>query len=292
MSFTIRELESLSGIKAHTIRIWEQRYNFLKPSRTPTNIRTYSNGELKTLLTVALLNKHGYKISAIDRMREEERDKAVLAFEDPALNEHLVNEMIGCMIDMRPMDFERLLNDHIQKCGIEKTITDVIFGFLEKVGLLWQTNRVVPIQEHIVSNIIRQKIISAIDDLPFVKKEEPLFILFLPEDEHHEMGLLFVSYLLRRKKIPVIYLGANVPLKDVSTLIELKAPEYLYLHLTSFPHRHNFQKYLAKLTQQAGKSKVLISGSVVQGQRKPPQPSVSLFQSFSELTRCLDTLPV
>jgi DNA-binding transcriptional MerR regulator len=292
MSFTIRELEVLSGIKAHTIRIWEQRYHFLKPSRTPTNIRTYSNEELKTLLNVALLNKHGYKISAIDKMQAEHRAKAVLELDSPGINEHLVNEMIGYMIDMRPVEFEKLLNDHIKKHGIEKTITELIFGFLEKVGLLWQTNRVVPIQEHIVSNIIRQKIISAINDLPFVKKEDPLFILFLPEDEHHEMGLLFVSYLLRKKKIPVIYLGANVPLKDVSKLIELKAPEYLYLHLTSFPHQHNFQKFIAKLSQQAGKSKVLISGSIVQGQRKPTQPGISLFQSFGELTSCLETISV
>src|SRR4051812_27311235 len=186
MSFTIRELEVLSGIKAHTIRIWEQRYHFLKPSRTPTNIRTYSNEELKTLLNVALLNKHGYKISAIDKMEAEYRAKAVLELESPAINEHLVNEMIGYMIDMRPIEFEKLLNESINKWGIEKTITEVIFGFLEKVGLLWQTNRVVPIQEHIVSNIIRQKIIRAIDDLPFVKRNDPLFILFLPEDEHHE----------------------------------------------------------------------------------------------------------
>src|SRR5205085_3864740 len=125
--FTIRELESLSGIKAHTIRIWEQRYNFLKPSRTQTNIRVYSNEELKTLLTVSLLNKYGYKISKIDRMLPVERSKAILHLpHHDAYNEHLVNEMIGHMIDLESIAFEEVLNRHIEQYGIEKTITGII----------------------------------------------------------------------------------------------------------------------------------------------------------------------
>src|SRR5215204_3065033 len=142
MAFTIRELESLSGIKAHTIRIWEQRYHFLKPSRTPTNMRTYSNEELKTILTVALLNKYGYKISKIDQMQPQQRTEAVLAIGQPdAYNESLVNELIGCMIELKSTEFEQLLNEHIRRSGIEHTITGIIFYFLNKVGILWQTNR-------------------------------------------------------------------------------------------------------------------------------------------------------
>src|SRR6476620_4867781 len=116
MGFTIKELETLSGIKAHTIRIWEQRYHFLKPSRTATNIRTYSNEELKTILTVALLNKHGYKISRIDTMAPEQRDKEALSLStEDAQSEHLVNELIGCMIDLDIRRFEDLLNNCIQR---------------------------------------------------------------------------------------------------------------------------------------------------------------------------------
>lgn len=158
MSFTIKELEVLSGIKAHTIRIWEQRYHFLKPGRTDTNIRRYSNEELKTLLTVALLNKYGYKISRIDSMSHEERTKAVMELPaQEASSERLVNKMIGYMIDMRNVEFEKLLNEHLKENGIEKTITEIIFYFLEKVGILWHTNHILPVQEHIVSNIVRQK---------------------------------------------------------------------------------------------------------------------------------------
>src|SRR6478672_703311 len=134
MSFTIKELESLSGIKAHTIRIWEQRYHFLKPSRTQTNIRTYSKEELKTLLTVALLNKYGYKISLIDQMPAAQREKTVLELpQQEAVDEGMVNEMIGCMVDMRHREFEQLVDEQIKKTGMEKTITGIIFHFLEKV---------------------------------------------------------------------------------------------------------------------------------------------------------------
>jgi DNA-binding transcriptional MerR regulator len=292
MAFTIRELESLSGIKAHTIRIWEQRYHFLKPSRTQTNIRTYSNEELKTILTVALLNKYGYKISRIDQMHPDQRTDAVLQLDQPeAYNENLVNEMIGYMIDLQSLEFELLLNDHIKRFGIERTITEVIFHFLNKVGILWQTNRIIPVQEHIVSNIIRQKIVSAIEGLPFVRKQEPLFLLFLPEGEHHEMGLLFVYYLLRKHNIPVIHLGANVPLKDLTYLLQFKKPEYLYLHLTSFPRHQSFQKFLSSVSTAANNATIVISGSVVQSSIKPLPPNLHFLKSFTEVVSYIAELP-
>lgn len=285
MSFSIKELEALSGIKAHTIRIWEQRYNFLKPSRTDTNIRRYSNDELKTLLTVALLNKFGYKISRIDFMSHEERTKAVMELSpQEAYNERLVNKMIGYMIDMRNVDFEKLLNDHVNQYGIEKTITEIIFFFLEKVGILWHTNHIVPLQEHIVSNIVRQKILSAIDNLPLVHKPEPVFLLFLPEDEFHEMGLLYIYYLLRKRKLPVIYLGASVPLKDVQYLFENKTPQFLYLHLTSFSRKHDLSKYLATLSQKFSRTKILLSGTAIRDYKKPLPSNVIKFQSLEEVT--------
>lgn len=291
MGFTIRELETLSGIRAHTIRIWEQRYGFLKPSRTATNIRTYSNEELKTLLTVALLNKYGYKISRIDQMHQEERTNAALQLpHEDAHRAHLVNEMIGCMVDLNNIGFEALLNRHIAKYGIEQTITQLIFSFLEKVGLLWQTSRIVPVQEHIVSNIIRQKIVSAIEQLPLPEQEKPLFLLLLPEDEHHELGLLFVHYLLRRQRLPVIYLGANVPVKDVGYLMRLRQPDHIYLHLTSFPPQHSFQKYIHLLAAQAGQIPIHISGSVTHAYKRSWPEQIQLLKSFMEVTAYISSV--
>jgi MerR family transcriptional regulator, light-induced transcriptional regulator len=284
MAFTIKELESLSGIKAHTIRIWEQRYGFLKPSRTGTNIRTYNNEELKTLLTVALLNKYGYKISRIDEMQPSQRVQAVMQLpQQEAYTENLVNVLLGHMIDIRNIEFEEVLNDYILEFGIEKTITTIIFNFLEKIGILWQTNKIIPVQEHIVSNIIRQKLVSAIDALPFVKKDSPLFLLLLPEGEHHEMGLLFVYYLLKSNNLPVIYLGGNVPSKDVKYLFQVKTPQYLYLHLTTFPRGQSLQKYLSHLSEQAPNARILVSGSVARAQASNSLPNVLFFQTFTEV---------
>jgi MerR family transcriptional regulator, light-induced transcriptional regulator len=145
-AFTIKDLENLSGIKAHTIRIWEQRYNFLKPQRTETNIRYYSSDELKAVLNIALLNKYGYKISHIDRMRPEEiRDRIVSLGNAQAQQERMVNELIQYMIDMDINTFEDTLDSYIAARGIDKTITQVIFPFLEKIISIRHRNTWSPI---------------------------------------------------------------------------------------------------------------------------------------------------
>ena len=291
MGFTIKELETLSGIKAHTIRIWEQRYNFLKPSRTATNIRTYSNDELRTLLTVALLNKHGYKISRIDTMGADERNREVLSLPaDEAQSEYQINEMIGCMIELNITHFESIVDQHIQQHGIKHTITTIIFGFLEKIGILWQTGRINPAHEHIVSNIICQKLITAIENLPAVIQQKPLLLLLLPENEFHELGLLFVYYLLKEKGKPVIYLGTNVPVKDARYVVDIKKPEYVYIHLSSIPAKQSFNKFLSGILDAHQSCKIVVSGHVVESIKKPDSPQIVPLQSLSQVLTYISTL--
>jgi DNA-binding transcriptional MerR regulator len=288
MGFLIKELETLTGIKAHTIRIWEQRYQFLKPSRTATNIRTYSNDELKTLLTVALLNRYGYKISRINQMSSERRNEEVLNLKmGDAETEHLTNELIKCMIDLRINEFELILEKHLKDHGLFHSITTLIFQFLERTGILWQTGRINAAHEHIVSNIIRQKIIAAIDKLPSNSKSGPLILLLLPEYEFHELGLLFVYFLLKQKGQPVIYLGANVPLKDVAYVIRLKEPAYTYMHLTSSSTKLNIHNFIVALQAH---SKVLLSGVVTENLSKKISSRVQVLKSFSEVLSYIDKL--
>jgi MerR family transcriptional regulator, light-induced transcriptional regulator len=290
MAFSIKELAALSGIKAHTIRIWEQRYNFLKPGRTSTNIRTYSNEELKTLLTVSLLNKYGYKISRIDEMQEVQRQESILSLSVPeAKNEYLVNLLIGCMIDLKNVEFERLINKYIAEKGLVESIP-LIFQFLEKIGLLWQNNKVNPAQEHIASNIIRQKIISAIDQLPLPDQSHPLVLLFLPEYEHHELSLLLVYYLLKEKGISTIYLGANVPLKDLQYIIKAKKPDFLYSHLVIFPRQLNFEKFVTQLSSQLVETRILLSGPAITRPAKKLPESFLILQSFPEVISYISRL--
>ncbi|HTH31989.1 MAG TPA: MerR family transcriptional regulator [Lacibacter sp.] len=290
--FTIKDLENLSGIKAHTIRIWEQRYSFLKPQRTATNIRYYSNLELKMLLNISLLNKYGYKISHIDRMSNEElREKTLTLTSAEAQQERLINELIQHMIDVELEGFEKILDQHVQAKGIEKTITYIIFPFLERIGILWLTDHINPAQEHLITNIIRQKLIVGIENAITPLSLKAKMLLFLPENEHHEIGLLFLHYLLKSRGVKVIYLGASVPLKDLDYLVELKKPDYIYTHLTTVIKEFNFDKFINNLKQRFPQQQIIISGLMAQTFQKKSVPSNFRFlKSFTEVSEFLGNL--
>jgi len=283
-SFTIKDLENLSGIKAHTIRIWEQRYQFLKPDRTDTNIRHYSNEELKKLLNIALLNKYGYKISHIDRMGEAEvKEKLLSLTHTQAQQERLLNDLVQCMIDMDTDKLEHILDNYILSRGIERTITQIIFPYMERIGVLWLTNHINPAQEHIVTNIIRQKLIVGIEGVNTSLKVNKTVLLFLPEGEYHELGMLFMYYLLKSRGVSVIYLGANVPINDVEYVVKLKNPNYIYSHLTSIGQKFNFDKFLVNITKKFTNIPVIISGQLTQSYEKKIPPQINFKKSFSEV---------
>ena len=283
-AFTIKDLENLSGIKAHTIRIWEQRYQFLNPSRTDTNIRYYTNEELITLLNIALLNKYGYKISHIDKMQPIEMKERILSLtQSEAQLERIVNELIECMVDLRIEDFESVLDFQITNKGIEKTITQIIFPFLERIGILWVTSRVNPAQEHLVTNIIRQKLIVGIEKTSPALQANSTALLFLPEGEHHELGILFMYYLLKARGVKVLYLGANVPIKDVLYVADLKTPTFVYTHLTSVANNFNFEKFLTRVGANLPKYSVLVSGLLTQTYKKAVPSNVNLKRSLPEV---------
>jgi DNA-binding transcriptional MerR regulator len=283
-SFTIKDLENLSGIKAHTIRIWEQRYQFLKPERTDTNIRHYTNEELKKLLNIALLNKYGYKISQIDKMGEAEvKEKLLSLTQTQAQQERILNDLIQCMIDMDTDKLEHILDNYILARGIERTITQIIFPYMERIGVLWLTNHINPAQEHIVTNIIRQKLIVGIEGVNTSLKVNKTVLLFLPEGEYHELGMLFMYYLLKSRGGSVIYLGANVPINDVEYVVKLKNPNYIYSHLTSIGQKFNFEKFLANITKKFSNTPVIISGQLTQSYEKKIPPQINFKKSFSEV---------
>lgn len=283
--FTIKDLENLSGIKAHTIRIWEQRYNFLKPQRTGTNIRFYSNEELKMLLNVALLNKYGFKLCHIDRMQPEEICQKILSLKDEqAVQEKVVNDLVRQMIDLDTDKFEAILNRYIRANDMEKTVQEIIFPFLEKIGILWQTHHIMPAQEHFVSNIIRQKLIVAIDGATPCRQSSKKAVLFLPEGEYHELGLLFLSYLLRRNGIRVIYLGANVPMSDVQNVVEVIRPDIAFIHLTSTCRPNfSFEKLVHSIPAYLGDLPTIISGYPTHKYCKELPCSICFKKSLAEI---------
>lgn len=283
-AFTIKDLEKLSGIKAHTIRIWEQRYGFLKPQRTDTNIRFYTGDELRTLLNVSLLNKAGFKISHISRMDEKEMSEKIAALpQSQAQQERIINELITHMVKLELDGFETLLDNYMASRGTEKTITQIIFPFLERIGVLWLTNHINPAQEHLVSNIIRQKLILGIENVRSHIQTGKKVILFLPEGEYHELALLFVHYLLKSRGTQIWYLGCDTPLKDLAFLANTVQPAFVYTHLTSLPNNQGTEKFFEGYTAHMENIALVASGQLVQEYKKKLPPHIHLKKTLAEV---------
>ncbi len=288
--FTIKDLENLSGIKAHTIRIWEQRYSFLAPQRTATNIRYYNNKELKTLLNVALLNKYGFKISHINKMSNEELCEKILTLTNSqAQQERMINELIQHMIDLDIEAFEQVLDGYIHARGIEKAILHLIFPFLDRIGILWLTDHINPAQEHLITNVIRQKIIVGIENILTPLDLQTKVLLFMPENEHHELGLLFLQFLLKSRGVKTIYLGTNVPIDDLAYVVDLKKPDYAYTHLTTVVKEFNFERFLNQMSRLS--VPVLISGLLPQTfDKKINSPNIRFLKSLVDVNEFIASL--
>jgi MerR family transcriptional regulator, light-induced transcriptional regulator len=247
--YSIKELENLSGIKAHTIRIWEKRYNLIEPYRTTTNIRYYTDQELKKILNVAMLNRHGIKISNIARLTDKElKDEILRVCSSNSSLENIIDSLIITMIDMDEIKFNSVVNKAISKHGFTDTFLTVVYPFLEKIGVLWMAGDINPAQEHFVVNLIRQKLISAVDGFSNqFNPEARKFMLFLPEGEWHEIGLLFALYLIKEAGHEVLYLGQSVPYSDVLATGSARDFDYILVSSTVPKAEFDFISYLKDL---------------------------------------------
>lgn len=286
--YSIKELEKLSGIKAHTIRIWEKRHQLIEPQRTQTNIRFYSDEDLKKIINVSLLNNHGIKISKIAKMTPAELNGKILELSSRENEEDLfIDQLIVAMVDMEEEQFEKLLSHLIIKFGFEKTLTDLIYPFLEKIGVLWQTGNITPAQEHFISNLIRQKIIVAIDSLPFPPKDAEKVVFFLPENELHEIGLLFYHYLAKKAGFKTFYLGQHLPYTDLKTICISFKPKYIITSLTVTTNETATIGYLKKLVNDFPGSKILASGTLISKMEPISSPNFISFTSAHSLLSLL-----
>ncbi|MDP4240213.1 MAG: MerR family transcriptional regulator [Bacteroidota bacterium] len=265
ITYSIKDVEKLTGIKAHTIRIWEKRYNIVCPSRTNTNIRFYNDGDLKRLLNISILNRNGYKISNIVRLSGEEINNNILeASTGPANFESQIENLIVAMIDLDENKFEKSISNSILRLGFEEAVADVIFPFMEKIGLLWQIGTICPAHEHFITNLIRQKFIIALDaenrsPLPHCKT----FLLFLPEGEMHELSLLFYSFLIKKRGHHVIYLGQNLPVEYLQQAILISHPDFLVTTLTSAITNYELVAFIKALSEQFPYQTIIIGGHQV-----------------------------
>lgn len=263
-TYSIKELEQLSGIKAHTIRIWEKRHRLIQPQRTSTNIRYYSDSDLKKIINVSLLNSNGLKISAIAKMSSEELTKRVVELSDSTGQAAVfIDRLVTSMLDLDEQMFEEELASIEDKYGFENAITDVVYPFLEKIGVLWQTGNITPAHEHFISNLIRQRMLVAISGLPKNSRGTIRVVLFLPEHELHEIGLLFYHYITRKNGFKTFYLGQSVPHADLKTIGDIHKPHILITSLTGVPATHLLNDYLQKLSSDFRESLIFGSGALL-----------------------------
>jgi MerR family transcriptional regulator, light-induced transcriptional regulator len=289
-TYSIKDLEQLSGIKAHTLRIWEQRYNLLLPKRTETNIRYYDDADLKLILNVALLNDNGFKISKIAGMSETEmREEVVKLTEKSLTHDDQIHALTICMIEMDEERFDKVLSTNILKIGFEQTMVNIIYPFMSKIGVLWQTGAINPAQEHFISNLVRQKLIVAIDGQIY-KGGGKKFLLYLPEGELHEVSILFATYLIKARGHKVIYLGQNTPNEDLSTVYKLHNPEYLLTVITTSPSSENVQEYIYSLSERFSNSQILLSGYQIVGQDLKFPKNVKTMHYIRQIKEYLDEI--
>lgn len=282
--YSIKELEKLSGIKAHTIRIWEKRHHLVTPQRTQTNIRYYSDEDLKKIINVSVLNNHGVKISKIVGLTNDQIYRQVNELSEANSSiEIYIDQLVLAMIDMEEEQFEKIISNLVLKFGFEKAVVEIVYPFLEKIGILWLTNNITPAQEHFISHLIRQKMIVAIDGLPLVPKSARKAVLFLPENELHELGLLFYHYITKKQGFRTYYLGQTVPHKDLKYIVDQHQPDLLITSLTSGPSPHAMQGYLSRLSQDFAQTKILVAGYAIKKAKLEPLPNIILFDNAMAL---------
>jgi MerR family transcriptional regulator, light-induced transcriptional regulator len=269
--------------------MWEQRYAILQPKRTETNFRYYDDRDLRLLLSISMLNERGVKISRIANMSMEEIHEACKGLQEISdEHAHQVNALVLSMIEMDEVRFEKIISNCTIKFGFANTMTKVIYPFYDQVGVLWQTGSIRPAQEHFITNLVRQKLIVAIDAQVAPRDPgRPAFMLFLPENEMHELGLLFASYMLRHANCRVIYLGQSVPEDDLPSVYQSHEPKYLFTILTVTPPKETAATYLNRLAKQFPDATILATGQAIEHGSKVAS-NIVLMKSSEELMSYVD----
>lgn len=247
-SFSIKDLENLSGIKAHTIRIWEKRYALLSPQRSDTNIRNYDLGSLQKLLNITLLYNNGYKISKIAKVPEKEiplKVREIMA--KNSTKHHAINAFKLAMINFDQSMFLTTYDALLQKKSFREIFKEIFVPLLNELGLLWQTDTISPAHEHFITGLIKQKIYNNTEKLQLIAptRSDKSFVLFLPENEIHEIGLLYLNYEVTLRGYKSVYLGQTVPMDSLQDLLKYFDNLHFLSYFTVQPSKDRIHRYLS-----------------------------------------------
>lgn len=289
--YFIKDVENITGIKAFTLRIWEQRYGILIPKRTDTNIRYYDEDDLKYMMNIAILNNNGYKISRIAEMsRDEVRRKTLEVGENSGKYDNQIQSLSNAMLSFDEKEFNKILSINILKLGMEETMEQIIFPFLGHVGMLWLSGSIHIAHEHFITNLIRQRLYVSIDQVNIpVAAGAKKFLLFVPDGEMHDLSLLFASYILRVKGQQVIYLGTSTPLDELNKIFALHKPDVVFCALTSANQAIPVQVFMNTLSRSWPDTQILLTGGQVlkkKDLRLPP--NCRIVRNSAEFTQCIE----
>lgn len=283
--YSIKDLEKLSGIKAHTIRVWERRYLILKQHRTETNRRRYGDSELRRIINISILHRNGFKISKIAGLPDSEiEEKVSFISKDANQSDTQVESLIMSMIDHNEKSVNEVLIRSIMNRGTEDTFTEIVFPFLKRIGIMWQTGSADIGSEHFISGIFRQRIISSIDSLsPISKEGRKRVILFLPEKEFHELGLLFFNYIIRKSGHETLYLGQSTPLWSVVNVNNQWKADIIITGLMSGLPGIKPDEFAIQLGDSFPKQKILVAGILADISMKIKHPNIFPVRTVEEL---------
>jgi len=260
-TYYIKDLESITGIKAHTIRIWELRYKLILPKRTDTNIRFYDDEDVKLLLNIALLNKTGLKISKIANLSKSEiHSEALNSYQKCYENDDLINSLILATYNLNENAFNSVFSQYIHDNGFENALIKLGFPFLNRIGDLWVSDAINPALEHFASNIIKKKIQLAIESQDKKIKNSKKFILALAPGEYHDIGLLFANYIIRSKGHETLYLGTNTPILDFEAVLDIYKADYILSIFSNCQAGIEPAKFVDSIYAKWPKIKLILSG--------------------------------
>jgi methanogenic corrinoid protein MtbC1 len=260
--YSIKDLEKITGVKAHTIRIWERRYGIIQPERSKTNIRSYSDSDLRKLLNISMLNSSGIKISHLAKLSSIDLEAKILELSRSNKNIGFqIEKLTLATVNFNEELFESILSKCVLESGMESTITEVLFPFFERIGVLWQVGSISPAQEHFISNLIRQKLFASIDSLSGKSVEGASKVLiYLKEDELHEVGILFYNYILRRNGFSTLYLGQDLPFKDLVSAVNDYNPDIIISSFISPISLENINAYLLNMEKSFKDIRLMVTG--------------------------------
>jgi MerR family transcriptional regulator, light-induced transcriptional regulator len=258
--FSIRDIENLCGIKAHTLRAWEQRYQLGISDRPGGQHRVYSNEDLKEWLRISYLYHNGCKISMIAAMNPEEREARLeKAYVTDNPDEGFIHQLIEASLDFNKEQFEKIIHSVVLRNGIEHCVQRIFYPYLHRIGLLWLTNHAIPAQEHFASHIIRKKVLVATDGLETIVAGGPRILLFAPAGEYHEIPLLTAQYFFKKAGFHTVYFGTNVSAESLAYYLSHHPVDYLYTHVITFLQETSPEAYMLELKQHF-KGKIIRSG--------------------------------